>query len=56
MYVNKVKQLQDIQHVLLKRMTNAVDSDFAELAKAYALIDKQLVLRVEKDMEYEEEE
>jgi hypothetical protein len=52
--INKVKTMQDIQEVLLKRMSEAVNSDFAELAKAYALIDAQIVSRVEKEMEWDE--
>ena len=55
MYTNKVKYLKDIQEVLLKRMPGAVDSDLAELAKAYALIDAQIVSRVEKEMEWDED-
>ena len=50
MVTNIVKELQDIREVLLKRMVKAVDSDFAELAKAYAMIDYQIVSRKEKDM------
>lgn len=52
--VNKVQYMQDIQEVLLKRMSEAVNSDFAELAKAYALLDAQIVSRVEKEMEWDE--
>lgn len=54
MSINKVKYLQDIQEVLLIRMSEAVNSDFAELAKAYALLDAQIVSRVEKGMEWDE--
>lgn len=54
MAVNKVKTMQDIQEVLLKRMAHAVDSDFAELAKAYALLDTQIVARKEKEMEWDD--
>ncbi len=54
MTVNKVKNMQDIQEVLLKRMVNAVDSDFAELAKAYALLDAQIVNRRVEEMEWDD--
>lgn len=54
MVVNKVKIMQEIQEVVMKHMKDAVASDFAELAKAYALLDAQIVSRKEKDMEWDE--